>query len=130
MLLLKVSEASMRMQLPLAGFVFLIIGTATAWSQQQPTVKATILLNTTTTITGQKLEYPANSPHVTATLVEILPGADVGWHEHPNIGYVYVIEGTLTIEFENRARREFAPGMIFVEALGTRHHGMNAGSTT
>jgi quercetin dioxygenase-like cupin family protein len=52
-----------------------------------------------------------------------------GWHEHPNIRYVYVIDGALTIELENGTRREFAPGMIFVEALGTRHHGMNAGST-
>jgi len=56
-------------------------------------------------------------------------GVDVGWHEHPNIRYVYVLEGTLTIEFENGTRREFPPGTIFVEAFGTRHHGMNAGST-
>jgi quercetin dioxygenase-like cupin family protein len=76
----------MRMQSPLAGFVFLIIGATTAWSQQQPTVKATTLLKTTTTITGQKLEYPANNPQVTATPVEIPPGADVGWHEHQIFG--------------------------------------------
>jgi quercetin dioxygenase-like cupin family protein len=39
-----------------------------------------------------------------------------------------VIEGTLTIEFENGLRRDFAPGTIFVEALKTRHHGLNVGS--
>jgi quercetin dioxygenase-like cupin family protein len=92
-------------------------------------VKATTLLKTTTTITGQKLEYPGNNPEVTATLVEIPPGVDVGWHEHPNIRYVFVLDGTLTIELENGTQREFSPGMIFVEALGTRHHGINVGST-
>ena len=61
--------------------------------------------------------------------MEIPPGVDVGWHEHPNIRYVYVIDGTLTIELENGTRREFPAGTIFVEAFGTRHHGMNAGST-
>ncbi|MBO0733954.1 MAG: cupin domain-containing protein [Methylocapsa sp.] len=116
----------MRMQLPLGGFVLLILGATAAWPQE-PAVKATTLVKTAATITGQKLEYPTKNPEVTATLVEIPPGADVGWHEHPNIRYVYVIEGTLTIEFENGLRRDFTPGTIFVEALRTRHHGLNAG---
>ena len=119
----------MRMQKPYAGFLVLLLGTTTAWPQQHPTVKATPLLKTTTTITGQKLEYPGKNPQVTATMVEIPPGVDVGWHEHPNIRYVYVIDGTLSIELENGTRREFPAGTIFVEATGTRHHGMNAGST-
>jgi quercetin dioxygenase-like cupin family protein len=119
----------MRMQLSLGGFIFLFLGATTTCAQQQLTVKATTLLKTTTTITGQKLEYPGNNPQVTATVVEIPPGVDVGWHEHPNIRYVYVIDGTLTIELENGTRREFPTGTIFVEAFGTRHHGMNTGST-
>jgi hypothetical protein len=86
----------MRMQSPLGGFFFLFLGATAAWAQQQPTVKATTLLKTTTTITGQKLEYPGKNPQVTATVVEIPPGVDVGWHEHPNIRYVYVIERALT----------------------------------
>ncbi len=119
----------MRIQKQYAGFLVLLLGTTTAWPQQSPPVKATQLLKTTTTITGQKLEYPGKNPQVTATLVEIPPGVDVGWHEHPNIRYVYVIDGTLSIELENGARREFPAGTIFVEAVGTHHHGMNAGST-
>ena len=115
----------MRIQKQYAGFLVLLLGTTPAWPQQQPTVKATPLLKTTTTITGQKLEYPGKNPQVTATMVEIPPGVDVGWHEHPNIRYVYVIDGTLSIELENGTRREFPAGTIFVEAIGTRHHGMN-----
>lgn len=110
------------------GFVGLFLGATLAWAQQQPAVEATPLLKTTTTITGQKLAYPAKNPQVTATLVEIPPGVDVGWHEHPNIRYVYVIDGSLTIELESGVRRDFPSGTIFVEAIGTRHHGMNTGS--
>src|ERR1700757_879765 len=99
----------MRMQLPLGGLILLILGVTTAWPQERPMVKATTLLKTTTTITDQNLEYPRNNPQVTATLVEIPPGVDVGWHEHPNIRYVYVLDGTLTIELENGTQREFSP---------------------
>jgi quercetin dioxygenase-like cupin family protein len=116
----------MRRQLLLGGSILLILSATAAWAQQ-PAVKANPLLKATTTITGQKLEYPATNPQVTATLVEIPPGADVGWHEHPNIRYVYVIEGTLTIEFDDETRHDFGPGTIFVEALKTPHHGLNAG---
>jgi len=39
--------------------------------------------------------------------------------------YVYVLEGVLTIEMDNGTRRDFPAGSIFIEAFGTRHHGMN-----
>jgi quercetin dioxygenase-like cupin family protein len=105
----------------------LLMGTVAAGADQQPAVKATEILKATSTVAGQKLEYPKN-PQVTATVVELPPGVDVGWHEHPNIRYVYVLDGTLTIETENGARRDYPAGTIFVEAVGLRHRGMNIGT--
>ena len=128
MMKFELGEAVMRMQMPLAAMFVVLMGAAPALAQQQGAVKSTPLLKATTTITGQKLEYPGRSPQVTATLVEIPPGVDVGWHEHPNIRYVYVIDGTLTIEMEDGVRRDFPAGTIFVEAVRTRHHGMNTGT--
>jgi quercetin dioxygenase-like cupin family protein len=124
---IQLGEAMMILRRLLAVLLFLPAGAMTAAAQSQTAVKATELLKATTTITGQKLAYPKN-PQVTATLVEIAPGTEVGWHEHPNIRYVYVIDGTLTIELENGTRHDFPAGTIFIEAVGTRHHGMNAGS--
>jgi len=112
----------------LSGLLFVVLGAVTAFAEQQTAVKVTPLLQTTLTVTGQTLKFP-NRPQVTATLVEIPAGADVGWHEHPNLRYVYVIDGTLTIEMANNARQVFPAGTIFVEATGTRHHGMNQGAT-
>lgn len=112
----------------LAGLLVPTAGVLWTAAAQQGGVKATELLKATTTITGQKLEYPSKNPQVVATLVEIPPGTDVGWHEHPNIRYVYVIDGTLTIELEDGTRHDFPAGTIFVEAVGTAHHGLNAGT--
>ncbi|MCI0600350.1 MAG: cupin domain-containing protein [Beijerinckiaceae bacterium] len=118
----------MRKELRFAGFLVFSLAAAAAWAQEQAAVKVTPLLQTTATITGQNLTFPETNPQVTATLVEIPPGAGVGWHEHPNIRYVYVIDGTLTIEMDDGSRRDFPAGTIFVEAYATRHRGMNAGT--
>ena len=107
----------------------LLLCAGPASAQPEPKIKVVPLLETVTTLTGQKLEYPGKNPQVTATIAEIPPGAVVGWHEHPNLRYVFVIDGTLTIEMENGTRRDFPAGTIFVEALRTRHRGMNAGTS-
>lgn len=109
------------------GIVLLSLGSA-AWAEERPQARITPILKTTTTVTGQKLTYPMKNPEVTALVAEIPPGTDVGWHEHPNIRYVYVIEGVLTIEMEGGVRKEYPAGSIFVEAVETRHHGMNLGT--
>jgi quercetin dioxygenase-like cupin family protein len=119
----------MRLQLTLGGSMVLLLCTGAASAQQESKIKVTPLLETVTTLTGQKLEYPKNNPQVKVTMAELPPGAAVGWHEHPNLRYVYVLDGTLTIEMEDGTRRVFPTGTIFVEALRTRHRGLNAGAT-
>ena len=119
----------MRLQLTHGGLFVLLLCAAAASAEQESKIRVTPLLETVTTLTGQKLEYPGKNPQVTATIAEIPPGAAVGWHEHPNLRYVYVIDGTLTIEMENGTRREFPAGTIFVEAIRTRHRGINAGAS-
>jgi quercetin dioxygenase-like cupin family protein len=119
----------MRLQLTHGGLTVLLICAGAVSAEQESKIKVTPLLETVTTLTGQKLEYPEKNPQVTATIAEIPPGAVVGWHEHPNLRYVFVIDGTLTIEMENGTRRDFPAGTIFVEAMRTRHRGMNAGAT-
>ncbi|HMF07251.1 MAG TPA: cupin domain-containing protein [Methylocella sp.] len=117
---------------PQTAFAFALIpffwGGASS-AEQEPKIRVTPLIETLTTLTGQKLEYPRGHPQVTATIAEIPPGAAVEWHEHPNPRYVFVIEGTLTIEMADGTRREFPAGTIFVEAMRTRHRGMNAGTS-
>jgi quercetin dioxygenase-like cupin family protein len=119
----------MRLQLAHAGLIFPLLCAGAASAQQEPKIKVTPLLETATTLTGQKLEYPGKNPQVKVTMAEMSPGAAVAWHEHPNLRYVYVLDGALTIEMEDGTRREFPTGTIFVEAVRTRHRGLNAGTS-
>jgi quercetin dioxygenase-like cupin family protein len=119
----------MRLYRRAARALVLLLCAGAASAQQEPKIKVTPLLETVTTLTGQKLEYPKDNPQVKVSLAELPPGAAVGWHEHPNLRYVYVLDGTLTIEMEDGTRREFPAGTIFVEAVRIRHRGLNAGTT-
>jgi quercetin dioxygenase-like cupin family protein len=101
-------------------------------TKEQKAVYATELLKTTTTMFGQKLEYPSKTPQVTATLVEFPPGAELGWHVHPNVRYVYVLKGTLRITSRRKngmTTRDFPAGTFFVEAIRTHHNNQNIGKT-
>ena len=80
------------------------------------------------TITGQQIQYPAtDSPEIIARIADFAPGQETGWHKHPVPTYTQVIEGTLTIDFEDGSIMEFSSGSGFLDVLDTWHNGRNAG---
>lgn len=97
------------------------------WAQQG--FKATPVFKGSTTIGGQKIQYPnTDKPEVFAALIEIAPGGEAGRHMHPVPLYVHVLEGTLTVEVEGKGRRDFPAGTGFLEVVNTWHNGLNLGS--
>jgi quercetin dioxygenase-like cupin family protein len=46
---------------------------------------------------------------------------------HPVPTYVHVLEGTLTVEFEDGSRQPFKAGSGFLEAVNTWHNVKNLG---
>ena len=60
-------------------------------------------------------------------LIEIQPGKKSGRHMHPVPTYVHVLEGTLTVEFEDGSRQAFKAGSGFLEAVNPWHNVMNLG---
>jgi quercetin dioxygenase-like cupin family protein len=81
-----------------------------------------------TTISGQKLEYPkTDKAEMASVLVEIPPGKENGRHMHSVPTYVHVLEGTMTVEFENGARQTFKAGTGFLEVVNTVHRAKNLG---
>lgn len=92
-------------------------------------IKVTPLLRTTKTTSGQPIAYPVtDSPQVTAVLVEIPPGAETGWHQHPFPCYAYILSGKLTVEVEGDKPRELSAGEALVEVVNTTHNGTNKGT--
>jgi quercetin dioxygenase-like cupin family protein len=108
--------------------IFFIYTTAPVWGQQG--FKATPIFKGTATVAGQKIEYlKTDKPEVVSLLIELEPGGEVGRHRHFVSGYVYVMEGTITVEMEDGTRHEFQAGQSFLESTNLWHNAKNLGKT-
>ncbi|MDQ3195758.1 MAG: cupin domain-containing protein [Pseudomonadota bacterium] len=96
-------------------------------SEYQPDVKVKPLLKTVTTSLGQSITYPS-TPEVTALEVEIAPGKETGWHQHPVPGYGYILSGSVVIEVQGGEQFRYEAGEAFVEVINTPHNGKNVGT--
>ena len=86
------------------------------------------VLKTDTTSIGQKIVYPqfAND-EVSIVKVTIPQGKSTGWHKHNFPVFAYVLQGTLTVELENRKSLQFSQNSSFSEVIDTLHNGINNG---
>jgi quercetin dioxygenase-like cupin family protein len=111
----------------------LLCGGALSQNASAPTepvgLTLTPILEETTTFTGQPLHFPSGQSQFTAVLAEVAPGGQVGRHLHPMPLFVYILEGTLTIEMEGHGTHAFSAGQGLVEVLHTWHNGRNLGDT-
>jgi quercetin dioxygenase-like cupin family protein len=95
-------------------------------AEQEATVTA--VMKGSRTIGGQNIEYPkTDKAEMASVLIEIQPGKESGRHMHPVPTYVHVLEGTLTVEFEDGSRQAFKAGSGFLEAVNTWHNVKNLG---
>jgi quercetin dioxygenase-like cupin family protein len=82
----------------------------------KPSIKRTVLLKKDMTIPERE---------AVMVLVDLPPGATEGRHTHPAEVYVYVLEGTPTIDIEGQESRTLKPGDVFSIAPGQIHEGSN-----
>lgn len=101
--------------------------TVSAWAGPQDTT-VTAVMKSSTTISGQKIEYPkTEKAEMASVLVEIQPGKENGRHMHSVPTYVHVLEGTMTVEFEDGSRQTFQAGNGFLEVVNIVHSAKNLG---
>jgi quercetin dioxygenase-like cupin family protein len=87
------------------------------------------LLQTTVNSVGQAIEYPrGGEAEVTAFLVEMAPGEETGWHEHPVPLLGYILEGQLTVRQVSGETRTVRAGGVSHESVGMVHNGVNDGA--
>ena len=60
--------------------------------------------------TGQPIRFPQGDNQFTAVVAEVAPGGQVGRHMHPVPLFVYMLEGTLSIEMEGHGTHTFNAG--------------------
>ena len=117
----------MRTILAILVIMTLVQSTALVWAEPQD-VTLTVVMKGSKTISGQKLEYPkTDKAEMASVLVEIQPRKDNGPHMHSVPTYVHVLEGTMTVEFEDTTRQTFEAGSGFLEAVNTVHRAKNLG---
>ena len=96
----------------LAGIAFAAVGGWLANAQQQ-TIKRTDLL---------KVDLPdIKGSQMNVWIADWAPGADTGRHIHPTPRFVYVLEGTITMEMEGKPAQTFKAGQSFVEMPNMVH---------
>jgi quercetin dioxygenase-like cupin family protein len=86
--------------------------------------------NDSTTAAGEPLSYLATpNPEISSGIMTIPPGTTTEWMVHPVQGFVYVLEGTLTVEYAEGFRKVFKAGHGFPQARNKWHRGRNDGET-
>lgn len=113
----------------LTAALLIVSASTSAGAQPAPAgpvgLKLTPILETATTITGQAIRFPQGDNQITAVLAEVAPGGQVGRHMHPVPLFVYMLEGTLSIEMEGHGTHTFSAGQGFAEVTNSWHNGRN-----
>lgn len=91
--------------------------------------RAAPVVQGTTTVTGQPIEFPLFRNQIASLLVEIAPGGETGRHLHPVPTFVYVLEGTTILAIDGRAPLTYTAGQAVLEPVNTWHNSLNRGAT-
>jgi quercetin dioxygenase-like cupin family protein len=94
---------------------------ATPRPPQQPTVTRKILL---------KQDAPVPGYEQAMVAVEIPVGGREGRHTHPGAIMIYVLEGTLTFDYEGKPTATYNPGDSLYVEPDKIHEGINNGKTS
>lgn len=77
---------------------------------------------------GDPITYISTpNPEVTSAIVSLPAGGKTDWMTHPCPGYLYVLQGELTVEFEDGRHLIFKAGQAFMQARTKWHRGVNTG---
>jgi quercetin dioxygenase-like cupin family protein len=93
------------------------------------TVKVTPLLKTTQSWNGAPINYPQGQAEISALMIEIAPGGETNWHEHPVPSFGMLLEGTLEISLPDGKKKLMKAGEALAEVIATPHNGRNVGTT-
>jgi quercetin dioxygenase-like cupin family protein len=91
------------------------------------TVKVTPLLKSTQTWNGAPIKYPEGQAEVTSLMIEIAPGGETNWHEHPVPSFGVLLEGSLEVSLADGKTKLVKPGEALAEVIATAHNGRNVG---
>lgn len=109
-------------------FALLLLGQGHALAlEPSEVIKATPILKTQQTWAGQDIVYPEGKAEMSGVVIEMAPGGETGWHQHPVPSVGYVMEGELEVHFKNGDVKRLKAGEAAAEAINLLHNGVNVG---
>ncbi|MBA3581648.1 MAG: cupin domain-containing protein [Gammaproteobacteria bacterium] len=108
-------------------FIFMCFSVRTYAIENKAAVNVMPLLKTTQSWDGKQIVYPAGKAEITSLLVEIAPGGETGWHQHPVPSFAMLLEGTLEITLKDGRVKRLQAGAALAEVIDTLHNGRNVG---
>ncbi len=118
-----------RTRIVLTCFVVALLPFGAQAIEPSQTVKVTQLLKTTTSWNGAPIKYPEGQAEITSLLIEIAPGGETNWHEHPVPSFGFLLEGTLEVSLADGKKKLMKAGDALAEVIATPHNGRNVGTT-
>jgi quercetin dioxygenase-like cupin family protein len=116
----------------LLGVALVPAFSARAQSKAAPPVPAasiTPVSHDSETIAGEpELYLSTPEPEVSSVIFTLPPGGVSQWMIHPAPAYIYVLEGTLVVEFEDGSHQSFRAGQGFLQCRSKWHRGRNDSS--
>lgn len=122
-------SSQLRLRSTLIYFVATLLPFGAQAIEPSQSIKVTQLLKTTQSWNGAPIKYPQGQAEVTALMVEIAPGGETNWHEHPVPSFGFLIEGTLEVSLRDGKKKRMKPGEALAEVIATAHNGRNVGKT-
>jgi quercetin dioxygenase-like cupin family protein len=107
--------------------MLLLAAVAMSVAADPPGVTVETLLDTDETILGQPFAYPEGTARITAAVLTVPPHARIDLHQHPVPLFVHILQGSITVEYENIGPITYEAGDSFVEAYEWPHRARNSG---
>lgn len=87
------------------------------------------ILSTDKTVIGEVIRYPSvEQVKLISKVVVIEPGSHTIWHKHGVPMFAYMVSGSIEVDYGDKGKRVYAPGVGFMEAMDQFHRGYNPGT--
>lgn len=80
------------------------------------------------TVMDEEITWPTTGKaHVNALIVVLAPGEKTVVHKHGVPTFIHILEGEVTVDYQEHGKRTYRQGESFLEAMDVAHSGMNTG---
>ena len=78
-----------------------------------------------TDVLKQSFNYPQGTPSINPLNVTLGEHEETSWHMHSVPLWVYVTEGSFTVDYGSKGKKVMNKGMSYIEAVNWCHKGIN-----